>query len=106
MVSPGEESMMPTGKRLSRIATILVLMAECGCLLGRAARADELPKTPRIDSVVMSRPQPHESDPAVIWYDLFYRLTTLRIVVPPLRDRREDIDMIVENTLAELAGEG
>ena len=38
--------------------------------------------------------------------DLFYRLATLRIVVPPLRDRREDIDVILENTLEELSEEG
>jgi hypothetical protein len=29
------------------------------------------PAVPRIDSVVPSRPQPHQSDPAVIWYDDF-----------------------------------
>ncbi len=38
--------------------------------------------------------------------DLFHRLATLRIVVPPLRDRREDIEVIVQNTLEELAEEG
>ena len=37
----------------------------------KAAKADDVPQTPRIDSVVMSKPQPHESDPAVIWYDDF-----------------------------------
>jgi hypothetical protein len=36
-----------------------------------ATMAVTLPETPRIDSVVMSRPQPHESDPAVIWCDDF-----------------------------------
>ena len=38
--------------------------------------------------------------------DLFYRLATLRIVVPPLRDRREDIDVILDNALEELSEEG
>jgi len=33
--------------------------------------AATLPETPRIDSVVMSRPQPQESDQSVIWYDDF-----------------------------------
>ncbi len=50
---------------------LFVLTAGCAFLLGRAATAGELPETPRIDSVVMTRPQPHESDPAVIWYDDF-----------------------------------
>jgi transcriptional regulator with PAS, ATPase and Fis domain len=35
--------------------------------------------------------------------DLFYRLAVLRIAVPPLRDRREDIDAVVESALAGLA---
>ena len=38
--------------------------------------------------------------------DLFYRLATYRLVVPPLRDRREDIDVIVDNVLEEQAQEG
>jgi DNA-binding NtrC family response regulator len=38
--------------------------------------------------------------------DLFYRLATLRIVVPPLRDRREDIDVILEHALEQLGEEG
>lgn len=33
--------------------------------------AAQAPQTPRIDSVVMLDPQPHENDPAVIWYDDF-----------------------------------
>jgi hypothetical protein len=39
--------------------------------LAAIVTAATLPETPRIDSVVMSRPQPRESDPAVIWYDDF-----------------------------------
>ena len=39
--------------------------------LGRATRADDAPEVPRIDSVVMSSPQPQASDEAVIWYDDF-----------------------------------
>ena len=42
-----------------------------GCMACCVTMAAALPDTPRIDSVVMSRPQPHESDPAVIWYDDF-----------------------------------
>ena len=39
--------------------------------LAAIVTAATLPETPRIDSVVMSRSQPRESDPAVIWYDDF-----------------------------------
>ena len=35
--------------------------------------------------------------------DLFYRLNVLRIVLPPLRDRREDIPLLVQRFLGELA---
>ena len=38
--------------------------------------------------------------------DLFYRLATYRVAVPPLRDRREDLDVIVDNVLEEQAQEG
>lgn len=38
--------------------------------------------------------------------DLYHRLATLRITVPPLRERPEDIDAIVERTLADLAEQG
>jgi DNA-binding NtrC family response regulator len=34
--------------------------------------------------------------------DLFHRLATLRIQIPPLRDRKEDLEAIVEHTLDEL----
>jgi hypothetical protein len=41
-------------------------------LAGAAAgRAGEKPETPRIDCVVPSDEQPHEKDPATIWYDDF-----------------------------------
>ena len=52
--------------RLTLICTLAV------CLLpGRSARAADGPEVPRIDSVVMSTPQPQASDEAVIWYDDF-----------------------------------
>jgi hypothetical protein len=41
------------------------------CVWVAAAEADDVPQIPRIDSVVMSKPQPQESDAAVIWYDDF-----------------------------------
>ncbi len=36
-----------------------------------ADQSDAAPAVPRIDNVIMVRPQPHESDPATIWYDDF-----------------------------------
>jgi len=40
-------------------------------LHGQAIRADDVPEVPRIDSVVMSVPQPQASNESVIWYDDF-----------------------------------
>ncbi|NOY13069.1 MAG: sigma-54-dependent Fis family transcriptional regulator [Deltaproteobacteria bacterium] len=38
--------------------------------------------------------------------DIFYRLATFQIKVPPLRQRREDIPLLIEHFLAQHAAEG
>ncbi len=51
---------------------LTVICTFAACLLpGRSGRAADGPEVPRIDSVVMSTPQPQASDDAVIWCDDF-----------------------------------
>jgi DNA-binding NtrC family response regulator len=38
--------------------------------------------------------------------DIFYRLATIQIQVPPLRERREDIPLLTEGFLAQHAAQG
>lgn len=48
----------------------MLAIIACGPVVAEEASATQ-PRAPRIDSVVMNVPQPHEDDPAVIWYDEF-----------------------------------
>jgi hypothetical protein len=60
------------------IATTALAASDAGPRLAATATSasaadilDGEPAVPRIDNVLMLRPQPHESDPATIWYDDF-----------------------------------
>ena len=58
----------------SPIRVLLLLLACAGVAWiwpPGPARANDGPEVPRIDSVVMSPSQPHQSDEAVVWYDDF-----------------------------------
>ena len=59
---------------LRNASTMMLLVIGC-YLAGRYRPAygteEGRPETPRIDSVEMARAQPHETDPAVIWFDSF-----------------------------------
>ena len=56
----------------STVSNLALFCIVTACLLsGRLLPADDAPDVPRIDSVVMSVPQPQASDEAVIWYDDF-----------------------------------
>jgi DNA-binding NtrC family response regulator len=47
----------------------------------------------------------HEIDGGRFREDLFFRLAQLRVVLPPLRDRLEDIPILCRHLLAQLQGE-
>ncbi len=53
--------------RATQALQLLPVLAICGC----AAQAQDKPAPPRIDSVVLAPSQPHEGNPAAIWYDNF-----------------------------------
>ena len=47
----------------------------------------------------------HEIDAGRFREDLYFRLAQLRILVPPLRDRSEDVPLLCQKLLASIAGE-
>jgi len=50
-----------------RYVSLVLLLPACAALAAESAAPD----APRIESVVMSPKQPHQADPATIWYDDF-----------------------------------
>ena len=53
-----------------RTLSLCLMCVICGSGVGKVQGA-EAPEVPRIDSVAMTGPQPHETNEAVIWYDDF-----------------------------------
>jgi transcriptional regulator with GAF, ATPase, and Fis domain/tetratricopeptide (TPR) repeat protein len=56
--------------------------------------------------VATNRDLPRMVEEGKFRQDLFFRLAVARIALPPLRDRREDIPLIVEHLLAKRAADG
>jgi len=53
-----------------------------------------------------NKPMSREVEAGRFREDLFYRLNVVNILVPPLRDRREDIPILAEHFLAKLRASG
>jgi len=65
---------------------------------------DSVPRTADVSIVAATnRPLRTMVEQGTFRQDLYYRLNVIRIVIPPLRERPEDIPLLVDHFIAELA---
>ena len=70
---PGEPVLLRSGERMitNLFTTVVQLLALSVLTCAAAFAAQEKPEVPRVDSVIPSAVQPHETAPTTIWYDDF-----------------------------------